>query len=264
MPVPDPEQEPEELIRFREDWRKELEAKRAHPPGPSHDVDHASTIHADTVSQPSLNHVQSQPGPSSQTIAGAPTPSSLHLSHGITKLTRGLGTAIETYRRAVQYEQQSQLDDALRLYRRAFRMDPNVDKAYHTAEQYMATDAAGSGAAHGHTRKKSNSLTLAVDELARGASSLSGKHTGSGGRIVTGTLANLLENFPRDLFFEPEDERQGVPLNSLPDEMIVLILRSLDHTTIERFAAVNRKARLISLDSAIWRYALYFVAKLQN
>jgi F-box protein 9 len=132
-------------------------------------------------------------------------------------------------------------------------MDPNVDKAYHTAEQHMAIDTAGSGAAHGHTHKKSNSLTLAVDELTRGVSALSGKHTGSGGGIVTGTLANLLENFPQDLFFEPEDERQGVPLNSLPDEMMVLILRSLDHTTIERFAAVNRKARLISLDSAIWR-----------
>jgi F-box protein 9 len=141
-------------------------------------------------------------------------------------------------------------------------MDSNVDKAYHKAEQHLAADAAGLRGARGHAHKKSNSLTGAVDELTRGVSALSAKHKRSGGGIVAGALANLLESFPQDLSFEPEDERQGVPLNSLPDEMLVLILRGLDHTAIERFAAVNRKARVISLDSAIWRCVhFYSVAK---
>lgn len=250
-PPPDPEGEPEELVRFREAWRKELEAKKAHTHESSRQIAQAVTTdtHTGFLSQPSLNCAQPQPGPSSQTISGAPTIYSLHSSHGVTALAPGLSSAIDTYRKAVQYEQQSQLDDALRLYRQAFRMDPNVDKAYRKAEQHLVNDVVG------YAHKKSNYLTMGADEPTRRASALSSKYVGSGGSIVTGTLANLIQNFPRDLFFEPEDERLGVPFNSLPDEILVLILRSLDHTTIERFAAVNRKARMTSLEPAIWRYA---------
>jgi F-box protein 9 len=70
---------------------------------------------------------------------------------------------------------------------------------------------------------------------------------------VPGSLAALLERFPDDLAFEQDNKEEPAPLRSLPDELLVLILCKLDPTTIERFAAVSRKARVLSLDSAIWR-----------
>jgi len=42
-------------------------------------------------------------------------------------------------------------------------------------------------------------------------------------------------------------------LNILPDEMIVNILKYLDSNSLERFGSVNRKARVVSLDTSIWR-----------
>ena len=70
---------------------------------------------------------------------------------------------------------------------------------------------------------------------------------------ATGLLADLISEFPSDLAFEPEDERTASKMALLPDELIVHMLMSLDPSAIERFAAVNRKARMLSLDSSIWR-----------
>jgi F-box protein 9 len=72
--------------------------------------------------------------------------------------------------------------------------------------------------------------------------------------VASGFLAQVLKNFPENLVFEPDDEKEGLPpINLIPDEVLLQILRILDYTTIERFAAVSRKARVLSLDSAIWR-----------
>jgi F-box protein 9 len=246
--------EPEELVRFRRDWLRELEQANARRrPEPDH-LQTPTIPSPASVSKP--NYTEQQPGPSSQTIAGGPTASLLQASHGTTVPTRSLTSAIDTYRRAVEFERQSRLDDALQLYRQAFRMDSNVDKAYHKAEQQQRQIQSANSIQrldYGHKKAESLTDTSAIDKLTRGLGALSVKHTGAVGGIVTGTFASLLENFPRDLVFEPEDERNQVPLNVLPDEMLVLILRGLDPTGIERFAAVNRKARVVSLDSTIWR-----------
>ncbi|KZT09989.1 uncharacterized protein LAESUDRAFT_711829 [Laetiporus sulphureus 93-53] len=66
-------------------------------------------------------------------------------------------------------------------------------------------------------------------------------------------LASILASWPQDLAFEPEDEKQATPLQRLPNELLVHILRCLNITTLERFALVNRKARVVSLDISIWR-----------
>jgi len=77
--------------------------------------------------------------------------------------------------------------------------------------------------------------------------------TQTGSAVATGTLASLLASWPRDLAFEPENETAPTPLQRLPDELLVLVLRGLDTATLERFATVNRKARMVTLDSEIWR-----------
>ena len=243
--------EPEELVRFRQDWLRELEQPNdKRRPGLDHDRSASTIGSAPPASKP--DHSES-----SQTIAGGPTASSLQTTRDTTVQTRAL--AIDTYCRAVEAERRSQLDDALRLYRQAFRMDSNVDKAYHKEmmQQQSATGVPPQGLGH----KQSNSGTVAIDNLTREVGSLYVQHNGASGGDVTGTLAKLLENFPQDLVFEPEDDRNKVPLDLLPDELLVLILRSLDPTGIERFATVNRKARLVSLDSTIWRYGVILILK---
>jgi F-box protein 9 len=97
-----PEHEPEELVQFREAWKAELQLKK-HPSSDHHGPG-ASTNPVDS----SLADGPSQPGPSSQTIAGTPA---------VILRNRTLSSAVETYRRAVQLEQQGQFDAALRLYR---------------------------------------------------------------------------------------------------------------------------------------------------
>ena len=72
--------------------------------------------------------------------------------------------------------------------------------------------------------------------------------------VITGPLASLLANFPRYLMFEPENEEGPVFLNKLPDELLVMIIITLDTTSIERFAKVCKKARILTLDPVIWMY----------
>lgn len=75
--------------------------------------------------------------------------------------------------------------------------------------------------------------------------------------VVTGTLAELISDFSEDSSFEPQDDQASVPLRKLPDELLVMILRKLDPTSIERFAAVNRKSRIVTLESSIWKWAFW-------
>lgn len=210
--------EPEELVRFREAWKAEVQQKkgRRDPAQSTDDSDDKVTPLA---------------GPSSEQIAGNPT---LH-SVG----PPALKSAIELYRQAVDHEQAGRLDDALRLYRSAFRMDPNVDKAFHREEKLATISPT---ITHG---------TVAVEQSSqRSTTAVSVKPAG----VVTGTLTSLVLTFPGKLVFEPENEKEPIPLNTIPDEVLVLILRKLDHSTLERFASVSRKARMLSLDAIIWKY----------
>jgi F-box protein 9 len=211
----DTELEPDELHRFREAWRAEVQQKKAR-------IDSAQTKDSDDRAL----------GPSSEQIAGSPT---LH-SVG----PPALRAAIELYRRAVDDEQAGRLDDALRLYRSAFRMDPNVDKAFHREEKLVAISPI-----HG---------TVPAEPLPQKSTTVVSV---SPAGVVTGTLASLVKSFPDNLVFEREDEKEPLPLNTVPDEVLVLILRRLDHSTLERFASVSRKARMLSLDAIIWKYVYY-------
>jgi hypothetical protein len=102
QPLPSAQLEPDELVRFREQWKAEVRQKQAQGP-PS------STRYTDA---PTASDTDIQPGPFSQTISGVPVPHPAP-SHA----NSSLGSAVELYRTAVRHEQRSELDDALRLYR---------------------------------------------------------------------------------------------------------------------------------------------------
>ena len=156
--------------------------------------------------------------PDSQAEVDSPAPS--------TSLTG----ALTIYRSAVEHERLGQLDDALRLYRIAFRKDPNVDKLYHREEVILAV-----------TKPKRHLEHLPLEEIPVAVP------------IARRTLANVVAGFPDDLAFDPEIEEEKVILNDLPPEILIKILMNLNPTALERFGSVSRKARVFTLDTLLWR-----------
>ncbi|KAG1860684.1 hypothetical protein DFJ58DRAFT_701133 [Suillus subalutaceus] len=254
-----PEQEPAELARFREQWKAEVRERRAAAtsgaqtqpvPGANTAAERAiSPARSDASSKPAItNTLSASRGPATHVVAGAPTVIT-HASHGQSHLSPNLAHAVEVYRKAVFHEQHSQLDEALRLYRQAFRLDANVDRAYFIEEQRTQERSAIQPASH-----KKVPSTVSVNGVTRDVQKLEVQDSKNRSFVASGFLAQVLKNFPENLVFEPEDEKEGLPpINLIPDELLLQILRILDYTTIERFAAVSRKARVLSLDSAIWR-----------
>ncbi|KAI9059943.1 hypothetical protein FKP32DRAFT_1578870 [Trametes sanguinea] len=272
MPVPSqtPADEPEELVRFRQQWLEEVRSKKKapQPQDPSSPPAASSSTAVPEASarprSPTVPHL-TQRRPSYD--AAAPHPA-VKKPPSITPPAFGpsLQRAVEVYRKAIQHEQRAELDDALRLYRTAFRMDNNVDRAYHMMEEEMHRKAAASSAAQPMVHhRKTSSASGAADALAQGVQGIdlgSGlipvAHTRGDG-LVTGTLASLISSWPAKLSFEAENEQEGVPINLLPDEVLIMVLQMLEHTAIERFARASRKARVISLDASIWRRMVYRV-----
>ncbi|KAG1812978.1 uncharacterized protein BJ212DRAFT_1483028 [Suillus subaureus] len=264
-----PDQEPAELARFREQWKAEVRERQAATtsgaqtqpvPGASIAAERAiSPARSDASSKPATitNTLSASRGPATHVVAGVPTVIT-HASHGQSHLSPNLAHAVEVYRKAVFHEQHSQLDEVLRLYRQAFRLDANVDRAYFIEEQRTQERSATQPASH---RKVPS--TVSVDGVTRDVQKLE-VHQDSKNRsfVTSGFLAQVLKNFPENLVFEPEDKKEGLPpINLIPDELLLQILRILDYTTIERFAAVSRKARVLSLDSAIWRDFVHLAYK---
>ena len=73
------------------------------------------------------------------------------------------------------------------------------------------------------------------------------------GAVPKSVISKIVQDFPKTLTFEREEETEPIHITGIPDEVLVYILRYLDHGTIERFASISRKARVLTLDSTIWR-----------
>ena len=223
------EEETDELRRFRENWRRELEEKKRLQQSRQDSGPHPATALPEQASTTSA--------------ANSPHQSGLfHPRNG----------ALEVYSRAVKHEQAGELDDALRLYRQAFRADSNVDRLYHLREQRAArTLEAVSTAEEGAESNVTDLVNTQSNSVVPGVKPPSSAHHPE--RQVSSLLASILADFPIPLSFEPEDEREPPSLQRLPDELLVHILRYLGAATVERFALVSRKARVITLDPTIWR-----------
>ncbi len=243
--VADGEHETDELRNFRDKWRREVEEqKRLHQPR----QDPAETAAA-PPEQPSTSEA-----------------SSPHHSG----VFRSRNDALEVYSRAVKHEQAGELDEALRLYRQAFRMDSNVDKTYHLREQRARTslDAISLTAT---TIEENAENRPATPVNARSNCVVPGVvHTKPASfphhteRQASGLLGSILANFPMPLSFEPEDERASSPLQRLPDELLVNILSYLNAAAIEHFGLVSRKARMITLDAMIWRFDFFLSSLMRS
>ncbi|KAI5120371.1 hypothetical protein M0805_006893 [Coniferiporia weirii] len=244
----------DELARFREQWRVEVRLRT------SGTAASASTYQvpadATTLLSGSAAGAAEQrelPAYTSPTVA---TLSNDHAHRAVvsTSASVGLSSALDAYRLAVRHEQSGALDEALKYYRHAFRLDSNVDKAYHREESSLSVAASlGEGSASSRTGRHQHKTSLGVS-LPDPSSGLSALSSPSKPARVSRTLANLISSFSHVLEFAPEDEKASVPLRLLPDELLVLILKKLDPVAIERFAVINKKARILSLDSSIWKH----------
>lgn len=247
-------EEPEELRRFREEWKREVTQRTC----PEDSVATSSS----SVEQPLSSHAAGDVNDAPIIHEISPSTSSVLYLDRHTDFTsrfptaaRNRNQALEVYSQAVQTESQGQLDIALALYRRAFRLDGNVDKAYHRAglERELSTDF-GSLAIHTPrtdlASKGSHQEETNVTHLPSGVKS---------SKSARNALHRILTTFPPfdQLSFEPELENQPVLLNKLPDELLVYIIRhflgTVDTGSIERFGLVSRKARILTLDQSIWR-----------
>ena len=249
----DVDEESPELARFRKEWKEEVRQRTAEPtrgqPSSPPENETLTTPTALTDDAPSTNRPTVQPPavPSGSARDSTTTPG--HIFQGETQLGRSLARAVEIYRSAVRHEQDGLLDDALRLYRQAFRLDPNVDRAYFSEEQRLQrllTTAQPGDDASRSTHQKTTSVE-------KGGVKLSTVTPQDHHHPASGILANLVADFPSNVTFTSDDERKSATLGLIPDELLLRILRSLDTTTIERFATACRKARVLSLDSLIWR-----------
>jgi F-box protein 9 len=209
-------EESDELARFREEWKAEVRARAG----------------------------SSEESKSAQT---EPTKPSTGKSSTV-QVAREL--PVELYRRAVYAEEQGKLNEALALYRRAFRREPNVDKLFNREELVRAPAAPSST-----TRPDRTALSIPsdVDAVTNQLQEIN-LHTLKG---RSPELEAVLTAFPDELMFISQDEKSLSPLEALPLEVIVDILMHLAHRSdtnaIERFASACRKARAVTLDPHIWR-----------
>jgi F-box protein 9 len=114
---PPGEEEPSELVKFREEWLAELRRRKD-----SSDTNVPAFVGIpDIPSDFGTSHVPNSPGPSHPLPATHPA-----LSRGEilpqSNVSTTLENALSFYRQAVEHEQRSDLDQALQLYRQAFRL----------------------------------------------------------------------------------------------------------------------------------------------
>lgn len=241
MRPPETNLEPDELTKFREEWKAEVRAKRAQQP------------RSQSQSVPSGSSVKP---PSKTAIATTPLqsePPRISISQLRTNISQPLTDALFIYRQAINHEERGELDQALLLYRQAFRKEPQVDKLYRREQLISAVVADHNKVATVSTSKLKSRGQVDSEEMAHQMSTLSVKNTCEPVAFVTGQLAKLVSAFPDELTFEPDDDTHSSPLKEFPNELVIDILRLLDPTSIERFALASRKARLLTLDSMIWR-----------
>lgn len=112
------------------------------------------------------------------------------------------------------------LDEALVLYRRAFKLDTNVDRAYHRSLNQPAPFTV-------HAVKDiPPTLPLSPSHGAFLSSGIVPATRGSSGEHATATLTSIVSSFSTEpIVFAPEDEDAAVPLQLLPPELLILILR---------------------------------------
>lgn len=193
--------------------------------------------------------------------------------------------ALKLYTEAVLEEQRGNHSEATTLYRRAYRLDSNVDKVYRreeiVRERTLLSQFGDSGSPPAAAEKMTpSSLSATVSPLSLahhfGRLKVDSPERPEAHPYFHRSQTND-ERHPSHLFnltslvsswtdpvpeFLPSDERLPIPLNRIPNELIIYILATfvpnLDIASIEQFALVCRKTRVLALDGSIWRCGVFY------
>lgn len=270
LPTTNERNDSDELARFRDAWKAEVQQRKEQH-------DHIQGTQPPASRQPIFSENRELHEQTLSPNVGSSIPLGYSATHLLTTVqpeptarvtepidfTKNQASAIEVYSRAIAAEQAGDLDGALRLYRSAFRLYDDIDRLWRKAESQAQAKPVAAGPSKKVNAKQVEGIihdmgslhfqpstaparreTAVHEQLVQNA-----HHTST----VTGILEDVVSAFPASLSFEPEEEKKKVALKKLPDELLVQVLCSLDHTTLERFGMVCRKARVLSLDFAIWR-----------
>ena len=246
-----------ELEKFRQQWKEEVSAKTKKQPEPRAGLSgvestssHKTTapprtsqptaipkqsLHDDDDVVPMAYHDvdQKQAGRRLDEVAGASS-------------SRQPETALEHYEKAVEREGQGSLGDSLSLYRKAFRMDSNVDKKYKNKHfppsaftASKPTNPNPSNAPVTVPNTAHHSLTALPPTVAELITEFSG-------------LAIVGQPAPTELSPTPP-----CPISKIPEEILTQILHNAatnDVATLARLALVcKRLAFLVLTEDTIWK-----------
>ncbi|GJJ11307.1 hypothetical protein Clacol_005539 [Clathrus columnatus] len=322
IPVPNTTTTPrdtEELAQFRQRWKDEVrdrdrERDRRRKKGKARDVGKgdvqrppilpgqkqttvaafgslSSGVNSDDTNVNQTQNVTTSKPPnvlSTITSSSIPTQRISHLQPQ-SQLTSRQKLALEFYTSAILEEQRGDHPEATKLYRRAFRLDANVDKIHYRQE--MAREKgllslADIGTLNSPTSPSpavspvistptptttaaASSLSLAVNFSHLGLDTHQHPYTHSS-KILDSDLSS--QSHPFDLRpllsawtdpipeFLPSDDRLPVPLAKLPNELVIYILTTflphMDIASIEVFALACRKMRILTSDGSLWRKLL--------
>lgn len=237
--------------------------------------------------------------------------SSSHNSKQHHQQTHDTATAVDLYGRAARHEQQGQLNDALRLYRRAYKLDSAVDKAFNRSaaarevEQAASDQRAFEELEVVDPAKVIDSKPAPVEpytfhnysqlhaDYAPQVAQNQGLHGGDRRRrrkgmtstsavevttaspaphlVRTDPLSRIIQAFKppgwdpehpdpdstgdstREHAFEAEEDKFPLYIALLPDEVLEHVVDFMDVQTVERFALVNKKTRILTAGAGKWR-----------
>ncbi|KAI1114989.1 hypothetical protein F5Y14DRAFT_151125 [Nemania sp. NC0429] len=165
-------------------------------------------------------------------------------------------TALDFYEHAVERESTGKLGDSLQLYRKAFRMDDNVDR------KYRDKHFAGRWAKPAQQQQQTNPSMAAVTTPNTAHHSSEGGD-GGGDIAIPLSFPDLIASFAGLTIEGSPPECEGVeappcPMAALPDEILVHILRDVATADVGDFVRLSqvckRLAYLVATEDQIWRH----------
>ncbi|KAL7620677.1 hypothetical protein AAE478_009672 [Parahypoxylon ruwenzoriense] len=160
-------------------------------------------------------------------------------------------TALDFYEKAVEKETTGKLGDSLQLYRKAFRIDEDVDRSYRNKYFPVRWTKPAHAPAHPPVQVNPSNAPVTVPNTAH--------HSLEGPAL---SLSDLISSFSSLKIEGAPPECEGVPpppcpMAALPDEILVHILRDAAVSDVGDFVRLaqvcKRLAYLIVTEDQIWR-----------
>ncbi|ORX35641.1 hypothetical protein BD324DRAFT_630936 [Kockovaella imperatae] len=252
---------PSELDRFRKEWQAEVQAKKQGVSvGPvrwkSNEVTKRPVSSAGPSTSPRAQWRAMPPDEDThkEALKQVASSSKILIQPRVSPIrAKRAEDAVEIYARAVEQEQSGQLNEALLLYRRAFKLNDSVDKLYARSRLKIAQeedptptsmDVVSSMAPREAPYSFQRHLQFAPDYESKQSH-----------RISDSPLTTIFNSRPEasSATFLPSEENLPIPIESLPPELLELVFAHLDVLSLERFGAASWKARWLTARSEVWK-----------